>query len=58
VSAELIDNRIEIRQQHNHGPSNINLDVSFLIEAIGTRAIAPENISISVGTVYNNTIVQ
>jgi hypothetical protein len=58
VSADLIDNRIRIRHQHNHEPADINLDVPFLREAISTRAIDPENMSVSVRTVYNNTIVQ
>ncbi|KAE9524085.1 hypothetical protein AGLY_015450 [Aphis glycines] len=58
VSAELIDNRIRIRQRHNNEPADINVHVPFLREAIGARAIDPENMSVSVRTVYNDAIVQ
>jgi len=58
VSAELIDNRIRIRQPHNHEPADINLHVPFLRKTTGARAIDPENMFVSVGTVCNNAIVQ
>ncbi|XP_025205737.1 uncharacterized protein LOC112602037 [Melanaphis sacchari] len=58
VSTELIDNRIKVRHQHNHGPADIDLHVPFLREAIGARSIDPENMSVSVRTAYNNAIVQ
>ncbi|XP_029345894.1 uncharacterized protein LOC100570441 [Acyrthosiphon pisum] len=53
-----VDNRIRIRNRHNHRPADINLHVPFLREAIGARGIDPENMSVSVRTVYNNAIVQ
>jgi len=58
VSTELVGNMIKVRNQHNHGPVDINLHVPFLREAIGARGIDPENMSVSVRTVYNNAFVQ
>jgi len=58
VSTEHVDNRIRVRNQHNHGPADINMHVPFLREAIGARGIDPENMSVSVRTAYNNAIVQ
>jgi len=42
----------------DHGLPNINLHVPFLREPIGSRALDPENISVSVRTVYNYAIVE
>lgn len=50
VSTELVDNRIK---DYNHGPVDINLHLRFSSEAIGAKGIDPENISVSVRTVYN-----
>ncbi|XP_060868551.1 uncharacterized protein LOC132943527 [Metopolophium dirhodum] len=58
VSTEVIDNIIRVRNRHNHRPADINLHVPFLREAIGAKGIDPENMSVSVRTVYNNAIVQ
>ncbi|KAL5237323.1 hypothetical protein ACI65C_004736 [Semiaphis heraclei] len=58
VSTQLVDNRIKVRNQHNHGPADFNLHVPFLKEAIGARGIDHENMSVSVRTAYNNAIVQ
>jgi len=57
VSTEVIDNRIRVRNRRNHKPADKNLHVPFLREAIGARGIDPQNMSVSVRTVFNNAIV-
>lgn len=58
VSRNIMDNRLLLLNPHNHQPSDIDLHVPYLREAIGNRGLDRTNTTASVRTIYNNEIIQ
>jgi hypothetical protein len=58
ISIDMMDNRITVRNPHNHQPDQIDLNVPFLRAAITERGLDQTNTTASVRTIYNNEIIQ
>lgn len=58
VSTDLGDNRIHLRNRHDHQPREIDLHMPFLREAIGQSGIDQSITSTFVRTLYNNESIR
>lgn len=58
INRNEIDNQISIEIPHNHEPEAINLDVPFLRNALGERAVDRTTTSTSVRGLYNSEIIR
>lgn len=57
ISTDFKDNRIHLRNYHDHPPKKIDLNLPFLREAIGERGIDPVVTSFT-KTLYDNEIMR
>jgi len=53
-----MDNRLSIVTPHNHEPEAINLDVPFLRNALGKRAVDRTIMTLTVRGLYNSEIIK
>jgi len=58
ISINERDNRLRIVTDHNHDPEAINLDVPFLRNALGERAVDRTVTTPSVRGLYNSEIIK
>lgn len=58
ISRYEIDNRLSIVTPHNHDPEAIDLDVPFLRNALGERAVDPTLTTLSIRGLYNSEIIK
>lgn len=58
ISADMNNNIIKIKKQHNHMPQEVDIPMILLRSAIGLRGTSPESLSTPIRELYNQEIMK